>query len=479
MVEEALAAIDSELELLVSEEEALRDMRISLSTARNNLVTLTPANALPPEILARIFTLSRTMCLCDDRFNINNTAGVCTYWRRTAVDMTNMWTHVDVGPGISKDLVELLLRRSKNLPIHVHVIEPEKDNYVDDPGEGACTRMMEDIMIMLEPHVHRVCTLKIKSTSKYDNLIPVALDLWSNHSSIHSLRSLLVDRPESLNLVSIQKEGEAASQSLQWTLLALDTLYLVDTVFHWDSKAYCGLVDIRLDFNYGVSIHMSQLSSILSACPALATLKFAYLNVSTDKGWDKSVPIVMRFLKVVNLVDMEIEDALLALSLITLLGHHTELGVGFSGVDDTTSIGLIDFFARSEVNTLYCCGFEYTFEAWESVFNSIPHPPTLVLHDFRLACREFSQPCALPSPQDLPPIMTVLVRCVVDFESLKCLIAKYGTRNLHLERCRTPMHQGLSLQDIQASLLELYPGLRCSISDIDSTEQLACRSHDV
>ncbi|KAG9118868.1 hypothetical protein FRC07_006409 [Ceratobasidium sp. 392] len=156
-IKEATRAVSSELKLLALEEAALRTMRISLAESVNNSATIAPANRLPPEVLSRIFVLSRTCCVRDVGYQMNGFADVCTYWRRTALDMAHLWTHVDVGPNISGGLTKLLLYRSKKMPVHVHIIEPgeakgeeeEENDNEPEPDEHVCAYQVNGIMTTL------------------------------------------------------------------------------------------------------------------------------------------------------------------------------------------------------------------------------------------------------------------------------------------------------------------------------------------
>ncbi|KAG9128152.1 hypothetical protein FRC07_004264 [Ceratobasidium sp. 392] len=480
MVEEALATTDLELKSLAAGDKQIRKARAFLTSMRNKSAILAPVNKLPPEILSRIFMLSRVHCVRDNNYGLDGFTDVCMYWRRTALDATNLWTHVDISLVVLESLTSLLFSRSKNAPIHVHVIEPSVENETEAPIQvDQCRFEAEFILAQLEPHFHRVRTLSIESGSSYGRIVPLILNQWSERASTFP-RSLMINRPAPGDVLSIPSQNEMSS-NLERMLLALDTLHLDYTLFDWASNAYRGLVDFRLDtLNNSITISVLQMTSILSACPTLAILKLGYIEVEREESWAQPAPVVMECLNIVNIIGMEPDYAHMLLSLITLSSPCAELGMTLS-TESATDKRLSDFFVRSRVATLCCFGYQYSFEGWKHFFRSIPHPHTVILHDFHMANTLAGSPddiSLLPMlPQDLSSV-TVLLECTVNFESLKCLVLDSGTKNLRLERCMshvpTVPHQ--SIQEIGSALLEVYPDLQLEISDIDTTRQLACRS---
>ncbi|KAG8699251.1 hypothetical protein FRC09_006726 [Ceratobasidium sp. 395] len=181
MAKEALSMIDSELESLALEEKKLCNMRISLTVARNNSATVVLVNTLPPEVLARIFAFSRTHCYYDYDYDYekDNFSSVCGYWRQTALNATDLWTHVDIEHTTSRNLTRLLLDRSKNAPIYVHAYEREQDQAAS--GGYTPEYAANEIVAILRPHLHRVSSLEIESDNERDGFVYSLLERWSNH----------------------------------------------------------------------------------------------------------------------------------------------------------------------------------------------------------------------------------------------------------------------------------------------------------
>ncbi|KAG8790839.1 hypothetical protein FRC12_010866 [Ceratobasidium sp. 428] len=499
-LKDALTTVRSELEPLASQEEALRRMRISLAVVVNNLTTLSSINRLPPEVLAMIFELSKTHCARDTRCRMNGFADVCAYWRKTALSTANLWTHVDIHPKSPYKLIELQLRRSKDLPLHAHILGLDSETHTYQFGEIDVEYAAASMMMALQFHQDHICTLSIASDRDRGDLIHSILDRWTDHATDGLLRSLAIDWDTSWldsRILALPGLGEA-SQSMEHWLCGLNTLHLRHVEFQWESSIYHGLIDLQLDFDRGYAlIPLPKLASILSSCPALATLKLAYLQVDSSMEWNQS-PTVMQHLEYVNLVQMEPEDVFPVLSLITLPGPRTELGLKDSPMD-TLDSGLAGFFERSKVTTLYytcrdcegdCGGCPNgrscesgSFKASKFFPRYLPHVHTLILHELMLTISKVDHMNTLAPPTPLRSQLQnlILLDCTVDLETLKRLVLEIGVQELHLERCitnrlLTRALQQQELQVIQSSLQEIYPHLRCRISRIDSTRKLSCRT---
>ncbi|KAG9120803.1 hypothetical protein FRC07_003563, partial [Ceratobasidium sp. 392] len=287
-IKEATHAVSSELKLLALEEGALRTVRISLAESVNNSALIASANRLPPEVLSRIFVLSGTRCVRDVGYQMNGLAGVCTYWRRIALDTGHLWTHIDVGPKIPGVLTKALLYRSKNKPIHVHVIESggeeeEEEEVIDDeaePNEHVCAYEAEGIVTMLDPHLGRAHTLDIESspTSRYGRFLKAILNVWSKRGGVTSPKALSIELP-SPYLELFVPDG-AEYENWESMLLGFSTLHLQHARFDWRSNAYRGLIDLQLRVGWAADISLVELANVLLACPALAVLKFGGLRVT-------------------------------------------------------------------------------------------------------------------------------------------------------------------------------------------------------
>ncbi|KAG8775596.1 hypothetical protein FRC12_001402 [Ceratobasidium sp. 428] len=465
--------MDSTLEPLAFEENILGNEHFLLATMRNNSTTLAPVNALPPEILVRIFALLKVYCVLKRDSATDAFTRVCVYWRRVSVAAANLWAHIDIGPTIPASLTELLLDRSKNASIDIHAFEPVK--YASSHGpEGHTYECTVQAMVkLLVPHLHRLRTLIVVS-ARVDGLTPAIFDQWSNHGCAGTPTSLSIQRPQSRGILSVQSQGET-SGNLERMLLAVNTLHLDRVVLiDWASNAYRGLIDLRLEHSglRNASISISQVFGILYSSPALHTLKLSYVEVHDPGDWAQPAPIIMGCLEVLTLTETEPAHAIPILSLITLSGLRTEVSIMVDS-SSGTDIRLVKFLARSKPAILYCYRRPASSYDWKCLLQGLPLPHTLFLESFRLRPQSWLEP-PVKLLDLLPPVYSVIfISCGVTLESLKELVILLETHDLCFHRCRVDdEHQ--NMESIQTSLLEVYSDLNCLVSDANPSKNLGC-----
>ncbi|KAG8781580.1 hypothetical protein FRC12_021735 [Ceratobasidium sp. 428] len=472
LVEEALTTVDSELDSLAEDAKCLFDMRISLATMRNRSTTLAQINTLPPEILAYIFELSGSSCALNYEDNLYDIMGVCAYWRGVVLHTADLWTHIDIDSRTLDRINNLLLERAKGYPIYLHVYEAE-------PDEGEVTQISKAIEV-LAPYVSHACILDLKSYSWSGGFVGAVLNLWLENGTGSLSKSLIVNRPNGHQTLSLSgsspedKRFHASLDNAKGMLVPLSTLHLQRVKFDWNSGAYRNLIDLRLDFELSpVDISVLQLADILSSSPRLTILKLRSLEVLWAGDLRQFAPITLGYLEVFYLNCHSLHVGLL-LSLITLSGTSTELGLYIQGFDQIMH-PLQAFFARSKIATLYWPHYGHSLGSWLSISQSIPHLQTLVLDWLNMRYIEIEPPRS-PSLAFSRVDCAVLLSCAVSLEGLKTLISLHGIRIFRLERCTVIQGEERDLHDVRSSLLEAYPELECSISDTDSTWNLPCRA---
>ncbi|KAG8728286.1 hypothetical protein FRC12_021867 [Ceratobasidium sp. 428] len=311
---QAFTLLDTELESLAAEEDALRSTRFSLLKLRNKSETLAPINLIPPEILTKIFKLSISNCSHSDRADFPyNFVNTCTSWRHISLETPYFWSHVDVGPGVPWGLSKLMLERAKTNPLHLHIDEHElprwahpkpDDIYRPDP-------LLRDLASIL----HRVHTLELSSHNLSGEFIGRITNLWLDHGDQDLVKFLSVyqwnsGRQEVLfddyhDYLEVQQTSEHGKD----VLLSLRIFHLHGVRFNWDSNAYRGLVDLRLSLDRMsaiAAISSLELTCILLASPMLTVLKLRGLEVTYTENIPHAIPISLNHLRVLNLGDMHI-----------------------------------------------------------------------------------------------------------------------------------------------------------------------------
>ncbi|KAG8694047.1 hypothetical protein FRC08_008735 [Ceratobasidium sp. 394] len=473
LFEEPFLTVNSELDSLAAEEQTLYVARLSLAATRNKSPMLAPVNTLPPEILASIFALSKAHCVHDDKRSFQNFAAVCTYWRRIALDSTGLWTHIDIGPNTPVYLMKLLFERTKNVPVYLHLFEPDSEI---SPPPAPKHESLE--LTVLGSHIHRVCSLELNAPSSFDKSLNAVLNLWLTSGNPNLARSLVVLRPFADSFLSYAEPGENAqilnkSENAKDMLRFLSRLHLYNARFSWDSGLYSRLVDLRLNAScMKVEISLPRLTDILAANPALHTLELNALHVMRPENWSYPPPIVLGCLRSLILVSLDEGSLQLILPLIGLPTPATELNIAVPFTEQMGQV-LENFLAQSDVTELYWYNTgPFGLPSWRFVLKPLPRLRNLVLENFWIVDMPRAEASEIASQRSLfscPPTV-VLLRCRVTLDALKYLVVDYGIQDLRLERCR-PQKDKESLEYMKGLLLELYPGLRCTISDTDSSSQ--------
>ncbi|KAG8792579.1 hypothetical protein FRC12_005630 [Ceratobasidium sp. 428] len=473
-VDLGLKTVDLELDSLASEENALRDVRTSLATIRNKSVTLVRVNTLPPEILAQIFVLSKAYCIRSGSIYFNNIASVCAYWQRVAFNTPDLWTHIDVGPRTPVNLAEVLLRRAKDKPLHIHLCEPELERTPDID--------ISKTISVITPHIHRVCSMDMQSYNQSRAFICTLLNLWLAHGSTTLSKSLSIYRPKgerllySYGVTSKHRQLKCQSENANGVLSSLSTLHLDRVKFDWGNCAYRDLIDLRIDLpSPNPSISMPQLITILTANPALSTLKLGRLKITSPEDWVPPAPVELNHLKVLNLIHLQPGSLRLLLPVISLPSASGELSVGLS-LSGGSQDELQNFLARSQMAMLYCLCSELS--TLQRTLVSLPCLDTLILDHLEISEEPATEENVVASqPMQHSHISSVvLLSSVVSFTGLERFVTEHGVQTLSLEKCSAHKESNHDLQAMRASLLELFPKLGCSISDTDSTYRQPCRT---
>ncbi|QRV82034.1 F-box-like protein [Ceratobasidium sp. AG-Ba] len=154
-LEEVFASIDAELNSISAEEQTLKDIRMSLLGLRNQSILLSPVNKLPPEIIGHIFSLSRKHCVFEgDK-------------KAEPIYFTSV--------GSTHQLASLMLERTRNNPIHLHVYDEKLGP--DRWAVGSEDRIGPTIAA-IEPYIRRAYSLRIESLNHETELSSAILDLW-------------------------------------------------------------------------------------------------------------------------------------------------------------------------------------------------------------------------------------------------------------------------------------------------------------
>ncbi|KAH7332592.1 hypothetical protein B0J17DRAFT_771689 [Rhizoctonia solani] len=306
LIPELTRQLGAELAFISSYELKVQELKAVIAHTRNDsincshLSTSTPINTLFPEILTRIFHLARSQpCNLHRLSDLDKNyvprypdylAQVCVLWRNVAISARSLWCHIDISSYkpyhrwfIAR--AETHVGRAGELPIDLHMVDHEYS------GSRWRNENYSDMHAFLGRIFARVETLAVVTTRSrgfrgfhrrsirelFSNQPPMLKKLvLRSESDLHNayIYADPLSRPESnqefeglpLNLKIAQIEDSFAPISV---------LHLRGIFPLWSSKAYCGLVDLRLLSTDEISrIEDVNLITILESSPALQILHF-------------------------------------------------------------------------------------------------------------------------------------------------------------------------------------------------------------
>lgn len=285
-----LIAVDDELPGFAQDLVNLTATHKTLSRSRNHSEQLVPINKLPLEILSQIFLLAtRTYTQPDNGhrgkpyISPSSLAGVCSIWRKTAISLPSLWSHIDIylnGPKMNDCLLcaKSWVERAKNNLLFLDLM-----SWGGSPtaSEVAALELL-NFLAPLGKQVQSICMFTQDSTDALGRHI---MAHWIKHGSANSVRLLKLNgggtytselqpwdplTTGSLDAPS-QEQADAFFRSVQY--LQLGRCFIPRT-----SAIYYDLVHFELQgFNYRPT--QSQLAAILQSGPRLRCLIFRYVEV--------------------------------------------------------------------------------------------------------------------------------------------------------------------------------------------------------
>ncbi|KAG9111196.1 hypothetical protein FRC07_008079, partial [Ceratobasidium sp. 392] len=433
-------------------------------------------------ILTYIFKLSTVYCMRDKAAKgcCNALARVDIYWRQLALDTPELWTHIDLSPDAPNgrslyDASKLQLERAKNELVHLHLYEP-KQQY------GSLDVEVHRLRDFLAPYAPRISALDLHSLNRSQSLIHSVLGVCIE-GGFSTLQHLRVRVPESIYHLYLNIREPVGKKAKKHSI-AIKTLHLKNAVFNWKSTIYHGLVGLRLQAAGEAHMHVSlpDLANVFARSPALVTLKLSGIVIGNwFSDQDRPPPVVLESLEVLNLVDLSPDNLRLVLYLIAQPKASARLSTGLTFYENEPKFVYREFFERCHVSTLY-------HESDAEYLQLAEIPPSIdrliVFKSDVTQQPAIGQSGSLDSSASAShhiPYVT-LVSCVVTPEGLVSLIADLDIQVLRLDCClidRLMDSEGsihYVTEEITTSLLEVYPNLICSISDVDSTLHLLCRA---
>ncbi|KAL5637799.1 hypothetical protein ACGC1H_002162 [Rhizoctonia solani] len=319
-----LPRLDTQIDLATSLQSKLARAKAAISWSRNYAHTHVTVNDLPPEVLARVFhlVLSGQPCTKRDYHGVDKTmdlmypavlSRVCSRWHRIVFSTPTLWTHIDLSTSTLLNqqcldgLTKLHLSQVGTLLLGVHVFDARGYEISQlSHGGGIDSRITRSITRLASrtssfnmdglgaatPNGYRKVMSALFQDSTPGTL--TNLTISSGHSN-HFYRGtgFLKAKDDPVDYGSIM---DLPKEQLENILEHVSVLRLAGPYLRWTSRAYHGLVELRL---VGwETINESDLVGILHSSPGLRIFQLG-LRIDNLLSIDTQVtPVLLRDLEV-------------------------------------------------------------------------------------------------------------------------------------------------------------------------------------
>ncbi|CAE6401851.1 unnamed protein product [Rhizoctonia solani] len=364
---------------------------VNVATALRSTTTI---NSIPPELLTEIFSFlinSQACIICQvssachvqDRKGFamypDSLSHVCSAWRRLIIGVPYFWSHIDIALDCHFKpeflaRAKMFAARAGMVPLEIHLCDHIfragrvqrgflafqsclKPRSPIESGHNSSVANDFDFFLSLPAHIKsldidlssgilpfHVCILK----HLFAGCEPGKLKSYSIRSGGYSDPMRFIEPIDDAQIPGSMLFS-VPSQRLEQILYGTTSLRLDGICLPWSSKAYHGLVELRLGGRMGSRIPESSLVQILRSSPELRIL---HLRVGLDDPLPLDNPIILISLKELEEVDILGDDP---------PGHSDKIlrwiapssrpiQLNFVGIPSTIAV---PFCARSRITRFY------------------------------------------------------------------------------------------------------------------------------
>ncbi|KAG9106284.1 hypothetical protein FRC07_008888 [Ceratobasidium sp. 392] len=432
---------------------------------------------LPPELLIYIFTLANDCCLYDLPLSNNYRrteptlfTSICTYWRQLALDAGALWSHIDLSldqqtKDRSTARALFLRERARGTPLHLHVCQV-KDT--DGHDLAAVNRF-------LLHSANRTRSLDVSLAAPLYELYHTTLICVDTGCVSGSMKSWKLHNKNNFELLGVDTNNRSRQDKTppnyiqDARLLSLTALDISGVFIEWNSVAYHGLLDLRIEgLPEAKCPTIAQLAAVLEASPRLRILKLADI-VIRDGG---SHPTLVRLEYLQKLDLRRLPTSHLCTLLEIIRPGRAELNASLKLNDELHTIHVASaFFQRSNITTLFVDGYSCRYYL-PHLLRIPPNLQQLVLYSYDITRSEFPDLAETTFQADIPILWPnlralKLVECRLDASILYELVDSHRICKLRMWRCYLdPSLHGNDLWDWGSLML----ALRDIVSDAQHSE---------
>ncbi|KAG8724154.1 hypothetical protein FRC09_000048 [Ceratobasidium sp. 395] len=289
-LERTLSAIDCELLSLRADNKRIKKTHAALAKERNNLKLINPVHRLPLEILATIFSMSTAQYARLDRPSLSKSphvsptilSGVCSLWRRVALEMHSLWSHLDItasgkwNPQFEQ--ATLWSQRSHAFPLYI-ALKDYPDSGSHSPS-GVYSYEITRLIKFLAPLMPRVRVLDIWLLAGSYKMFSAVVECWIKGAlqmpgKILQLRHDLHKNEPSL-VLSPDRFGSVSSEACNAFFRTVSRVCLLNCRILVPAIFSEALLELHLEDLYEpYSLSQRELATMLTASPRLRILVLA------------------------------------------------------------------------------------------------------------------------------------------------------------------------------------------------------------
>ncbi|KAB5593712.1 Dynein heavy chain, cytoplasmic [Ceratobasidium theobromae] len=420
---------------------------------------------------------------------------VCSRWRYISNGAAVLWSHIDLST--SQNLNRRLFTRAKvftsragETPLDIHIIERKEFGV-------SCGDAISDLVEFLTPIASRVRSVKINLNSFYlpdtkelctavfatcfGGATPGALkrlELYKGSSSFKGgfIKSVDDDiRMSGTDNDSDDEDGEniklnVSRETLEDVWRPITVMHLRGFYPHWASRAYHGLVELRLAPT-DQTISEFALAAILAASPSLRVLELGLSITDPLPEGSPNIPVRLNELELLiarrlgpakidslfGLVDLSSKP----LDIVVVKPFDRETEIENELEPDTFASGprMAPFLSRSNVARVCVVGLEGYEEAIE-LLNFAPGISTLILEQFEATGLEETIDRELVSEEFSLHTLCLWGASRMAVDNLRLFVEIFQIQKLQLWGCRFRGHGGSRMveqESVESELIDICP----------------------
>ncbi|KAH7333906.1 hypothetical protein B0J17DRAFT_674568 [Rhizoctonia solani] len=336
--------------------------------SQNYSLALVSTHKLPSEILAYIFLLVANLQSGSDWSGGPEVlTQVCSRWREIALRIPSLWRFIDLPFTGSVDTPQI--NRATFFASHAHrsrLYIRLNSNPVPTTDVLEYPRALVDIVA---PHIHSLDVTSVTAHDLMDRYQSSFMAAYFARCTSGALKTLTISHSGDPILFNVATDlpGYVGSRCMIFSTGNLDHILASVTVLRirgaypiWTSKAYHGLVELRLSqggtSHGGISISEKHLRGMLEASPALRILEYSIAIVEEIPLSSSPTPVPLNHLESLNV--MKMPSAQLGTFWRLLAPGSKPLQLAMRD-DDRAFLQLLEsdegrsFFARSNVTSIY------------------------------------------------------------------------------------------------------------------------------